>query len=181
IEDMELNRAFNANTSSSDDDDVVVGEEDDDLTGSPKDNAFNTTETNFQVESPLGLFDLSTSEKAEEAFAEQPPEWVGWGESLSDLQASGTGLNPFIDDDDSKTMMNLDTPMVEVKADPVLPNGSSPRGRSLFEKDVEFEGVEAEGTEKAMEQAMKEGIVGEAGAMKRNMEMIEDEKAEESS
>ena len=40
---------------------------------------------------------------------------------------------------------------------------------SLFEEDVEFVGVEPEGTEKAMEQALKEGIVGEAGPLKRNI------------
>ncbi|CAN7096878.1 unnamed protein product [Brassica rapa subsp. narinosa] len=143
IEDAELNRAFNANTSSSDDDEVVVGEE----------------------ESPMGFFDFNTLDKTEEAFAEQPPEWVGWGETSTEMQVSGTGLNPFIDDDD-------DTPMHEVKTEPVIQNGSE---RSLFEK--EYVGVEAEGTEKAM----KEGIVGEAGAMKRNMEMVEDDqKAEES-
>ncbi|CAA0177580.1 putative SIT4 phosphatase-associated protein family [Arabidopsis thaliana] len=178
--DVELNKTYNANTSSSDDDEVVVGEEDDDLTGNPKDNALNTTETNFQMESPLDFFDFNTSEKAEEAFAEQPPEWVGWGEP-SDMQASGTGLNPFIDDDDdddSKHIMNLDIPMAEVKSESMIPNGSE---RSLFEKDVEFVGVEPEGAEKAMEQAMKEGIVGEAGVMKKNKEMAEDSKPEESS
>jgi serine/threonine-protein phosphatase 6 regulatory subunit 3 len=188
IEDVGLDRAFNANSSSSDDDEVVVGEEDDDLTRNPKDNTMNITETNFQTESPMGFFDFNSTEKTEEAFAEQPPEWVGWGEPSSEpMQVSGTGLNPFIDDDDddSKTMMNLDMPMLEVKNDAVIPNGSSPTERSLFEKDVEFVGVEAEGTEKAMDQAMKEGIVGEAGAMKRNnteeMVMAEDQKAEESS
>ncbi|AAF79824.1 T6D22.8 [Arabidopsis thaliana] len=178
--DVELNKTYNANTSSSDDDEVVVGEEDDDLTGNPKDNALNTTETNFQMESPLDFFDFNTSQKAEEAFAEQPPEWVGWGEP-SDMQASGTGLNPFIDDDDdddSKHIMNLDIPMAEVKSESMIPNGSE---RSLFEKDVEFVGVEPEGAEKAMEQAMKEGIVGEAGVMKKNKEMAEDSKPEESS
>ncbi|KAG5391109.1 hypothetical protein IGI04_032650 [Brassica rapa subsp. trilocularis] len=117
IEDAELNRTFNANTSSSDDDEVVVGVEDDDLTRNPKDG-----ETNFQMESPMGFFDFNTLEKTEEAFSEQPPGW-----------------------------------------------------------DVEFVGVEAEGTEKAMEQAMKEGIVGEAGAMKRNMETGEDNQKEEES
>ena len=33
---------------------------------------------------------------------------------------------------------------------------------------LEFVGVELEGTEKAMEQALKEGILGEAGPLKRN-------------
>ncbi|CAN6890760.1 unnamed protein product [Brassica oleracea] len=185
IEDAELNRTVNANTSSSDDDEVVVGVEDDDLTRNPKDSALNTGETNFQTESPMGFFDFNTLEKTEEAFSEQPPGWVGWDEPSSDMQVSGTGLNPFLDDDDedSKNVMNLDTPMLEAKTEPVIPNGSSsPTERSLFEKDVEFVGVEAEGTEKAMEQAMKEGIVGEAGAMKINMETGEDsQKAEESS
>nr|VDC66704.1 unnamed protein product [Brassica rapa] len=59
-----------------------------------------------------------------------------------------------------------------------FPNGSSssegeisprsPPVPSLFEKDVEFVGVEPEGTERAMDQALKEGIVGEAGPMKRS-------------
>ncbi|KAF8110305.1 hypothetical protein N665_0085s0034 [Sinapis alba] len=183
IEDVELNRTFNANNTSSseDDDEVVVGAEDDDLTRNPKDSpALNTGE------SPMGFFDFNTLEKAEEAFAEQPPGWVGWeDEPSSDMQVSGRGLNPFIDDDDddSKNMMNLDIPMLEAKTEPVIPNGSSssPTERSLFEKDVEFVGVEAEGTEKAMEQAMKEGIVGEAGAMKRNMETGEGNQKEEES
>ncbi|KAG2329924.1 hypothetical protein Bca4012_020545 [Brassica carinata] len=59
-----------------------------------------------------------------------------------------------------------------------IPNGSSssegeisprsPPVPSLFDKDVEFVGVEPEGTERAMDQALKEGIVGEAGPMKRS-------------
>ncbi|XP_055836078.1 uncharacterized protein LOC129904544 isoform X3 [Solanum dulcamara] len=40
---------------------------------------------------------------------------------------------------------------------------------SLFEEDVEFVGVELEGTEKAMEHALKEGIVGEAAPLKRSI------------
>ena len=54
---------------------------------------------------------------------------------------------------------------------------------SLFEEDVEFVGVELEGTEKPMEQALKEGIVGEARALKRNGSGIpipEKEKSDES-
>lgn len=39
---------------------------------------------------------------------------------------------------------------------------------SLFE-DVELVGVEAEGTEKAMEHTLKEGVVGEAGPVKGNV------------
>lgn len=59
-----------------------------------------------------------------------------------------------------------------------VPNGSSssegevspksPPVPSLFGKDVEYVGVEPEGTKRAMDQALKEGIVGEAGPMKRN-------------
>ncbi|KAJ8559588.1 hypothetical protein K7X08_003646 [Anisodus acutangulus] len=40
---------------------------------------------------------------------------------------------------------------------------------SLFEEDVEFVGVELEGTEKAMEHALKEGIVWEEAPLKRSL------------
>ncbi|KAL5565684.1 hypothetical protein UlMin_028848 [Ulmus minor] len=129
----------------------------------------------------------------EDLFGDRPlPEWVGWGD-LSDLQVGGASVNPFIDSDDS----NVDppnqaqsvTPDVSSASsgEPALPNGSpttttcsegsagsegsqrSVAVPSLFEEDVEFVGVELEGTEKAMEQALKEGIVGEAGPLKRNI------------
>ncbi|VVB09171.1 unnamed protein product [Arabis nemorensis] len=49
-----------------------------------------------------------------------------------------------------------------------IPGQKSPMAvRPFFEEDVEFVGVEPEGTENAMEQALKEGIVGEAGPLKR--------------
>ncbi|XAR59748.1 hypothetical protein NMG60_11015703 [Bertholletia excelsa] len=115
-------------------------------------------------------------------FGDRPfPEWVAWGES-SDFQVSGSSANPFEDADDSNTNLS-NAPLTE----DIMPNGtsdgtnssdgtvssnSSPKDAvvpSLFEEDVEFVGVELEGTEKAMEQALKEGIVGEAGPLKRNV------------
>ncbi|XP_073040419.1 uncharacterized protein [Primulina eburnea] len=116
------------------------------------------------------------------------PEWVAWGEA-SNVQVGGPSVNPF--DDQSDVNANL---AVKVSALPVSPtssgdsvtNGSSSSASSsdgstksdssqkravpsLFEEDVEFVGVEPEGTEKAMEQALKEGIVGEAGPLKWNL------------
>ncbi|KAE8712157.1 serine/threonine-protein phosphatase 6 regulatory subunit 3-like isoform X2 [Hibiscus syriacus] len=137
----------------------------------------------------MGFFRFDTT-KNEDLFGDRPlPEWVGWGEPPSDFQFGGSSKNPFLDDDSSDVN-------VPVKADRVIPsnrefileNGSSdsmdtsdgsassdvspkspPPVRSLFEEDVEFVGLESEGTEKAMEQALKEGLVGEAGPLKRNI------------
>ncbi|XP_010503168.1 PREDICTED: serine/threonine-protein phosphatase 6 regulatory subunit 3-like [Camelina sativa] len=94
---------------------------------------------------------------------ELSPEWVKRGDSSS--STAPDTVDPFPEDD---------VKMPDVR----IPNGSSssegdisprsPPVPSLFGKDVEFVGVEPEGTERAMDQALKEGIVGEAGPMKRN-------------
>ncbi|KAG7559739.1 SIT4 phosphatase-associated protein family [Arabidopsis thaliana x Arabidopsis arenosa] len=94
---------------------------------------------------------------------ELSPEWIERGDSSSSVPPVTT--DPFPEDD---------VKMPDVR----IPNGSSssegeisprsPPVPSLFGKDVEFVGVEPEGTERAMDQALKEGIVGEAGPMKRN-------------
>lgn len=140
----------------------------------------------------LGFFRFDTPDN-EDLFGDRPlPEWVGWGDS-SDLQVGGSSVNPFVDCDNSDADMSSHneslTPGVGApsSAESVLPNGfptttgssegstGSDSGQrsvavpSLFEEDVEFVGVELEGTEKAMEQALKEGIVGEAGPLKRNV------------
>ncbi|KAL4576947.1 hypothetical protein LXL04_013048 [Taraxacum kok-saghyz] len=68
------------------------------------------------------------------------------------------GVNPFLDYEN--------TPDVGTSLDA---NGSSTqKSGGLFEEDVEFVGVEMEGTEKAMDGALKEGTVGEAGALKKH-------------
>ncbi|XP_073136498.1 uncharacterized protein [Henckelia pumila] len=118
------------------------------------------------------------------------PEWVAWGET-SDFQVGGSSVNPFDDptdinnnlansakeisphvpassSDDSisgATSSSIDSNDSSSKSDLINKGAAVPL---LFEEDVEFVGVELEGTEKAMEHALKEGIVGEAGAMKRN-------------
>lgn len=140
----------------------------------------------------IGFFRFDTPDN-EDMFGDRPfPEWVGWGES-SDLQVGGSSLNPFEDHDISDVSLSnqaeVATPEVNSlsSGDSPLPNGSSSSKDSsdgsvssdtshkfatvpsLFEEDVEFVGVELEGTEKAMEQALKEGIVGEAGPLKRNI------------
>ncbi|KAL0689636.1 hypothetical protein Bca4012_089314 [Brassica carinata] len=94
---------------------------------------------------------------------ESSPEMVERGDSSS---SAAEVTDPFPADD-------MKIPDVRV------PNGSSssegevspksPPVPSFFGKDVEYVGVEPEGTERAMDQALlKEGIVGEAGPMKRN-------------
>ncbi|XP_052185073.1 uncharacterized protein LOC127796751 [Diospyros lotus] len=156
----------------------------------------------------MGFFQFETP--YEDPFGDRPlPEWVGWGEP-SDLQVSGSTVNPFEDPVDSSVdladpaeaeakekaeastvtspsgeAMKNGAPVVADSSNGSLGSDPSPRTAavpSLFEDDVEFVGVEMEGTEKAMEQALKEGIVGEAGPLKRNIasKMAEKENAEES-
>ncbi|KAG7010632.1 Serine/threonine-protein phosphatase 6 regulatory subunit 3 [Cucurbita argyrosperma subsp. argyrosperma] len=140
----------------------------------------------------LGFFRFETPD-TEDMYGDRPlPDWVGWGEA-SDLQVGGSSLNPFEDNDKSdindSSQIELAAPNVNspTKGEVCLPNGSptttgsgdgsegSDQSQkttavpSLFEEDVEFVGVELEGTEKAMEQALKEGIVGEAGPLKRSV------------
>ncbi|KAH1066766.1 hypothetical protein J1N35_031753 [Gossypium stocksii] len=140
----------------------------------------------------MGFFRFETTEN-EELFGDRSlPEWVRWGE-YSDLQLGGSSKNPFLDDDSSDVNLPSQTETMVTDVGPplngesVLPSGSSdsmdlsegsegsdinqkspPSVPSLFEEDVEFVGVELEGTEKAMEQALKERIVGEAGPLKRS-------------
>ena len=135
----------------------------------------------FETE-PLGF----SSPDSKDLFGEAPPvsDWVNWCEA-SGLVVEGSSTNPFVDDDQSVDHSNANevtTFNSSVNREFTLPNGSSRNddqslnsdisekpsaAPSLFEEDVEFVGVEPEGTEKAMEQALKEGIVGEAGPLKK--------------
>ncbi|KAK6138098.1 hypothetical protein DH2020_028162 [Rehmannia glutinosa] len=131
----------------------------------------------------LGFFRFETPDN-DDPFEDRPiPEWVAWGER-SDFQAGGSSVNPF--DDQSNITEHAVHSVEPTSSGDSVPNGISPIDScdgsanpessqksvavpSLFEEDVEFVGVELEGTEKAMEQALKEGIVGEAGPLKRNI------------
>lgn len=103
------------------------------------------------------------TKQEEDLFAGRPmPEWVGSG-------------NPFLDYEN--------TPGVSVGESVSNANGScdlSQKGGGLFEEDVEFVGVESEGTEKAMDRALEEGIVGEAGPLKKTEVGEKDENGAES-
>ncbi|XP_039028495.1 serine/threonine-protein phosphatase 6 regulatory subunit 3-like isoform X2 [Hibiscus syriacus] len=195
---MHLNGTANGGNSSSDDE-VVVGEEDEmNENGTSTSNPTN----GFNNNSVLGG---GTSE-TENMFGARPIlDWVEWGEPL-DLQVRGSSKNPFLDDDISEINLpsHTDTVMSDEcspsNGESILPNGtpdsmdssegsvssetsqkSPPAVPALFEEDVEFVGVELEGTEKAMEQALKEGIVGEAGALKRKVipKVPENEKSDD--
>ncbi|KAG6681905.1 hypothetical protein I3842_13G112700 [Carya illinoinensis] len=147
----------------------------------------------------MGFFRFETSAGEELLEARPLPDWVGWGDS-SDVQVGGASVNPFEDHYNSDTNPSGQAQLVTSDASSfsrevsIIPNGSptttassdssvgidssqrSTAVPSLFEEDVEFVGVELEGTEKAMEQALKEGIVGEAGPLKRNIKQKVPEK-----
>ncbi|KAG7947211.1 hypothetical protein I3843_14G082200 [Carya illinoinensis] len=151
----------------------------------------------------MGFFRFETPDN-EELFGDRPlPDWVAWGNS-SDLPVGSSSVNPFedhyISDVDPSSQAQLVTsdgsslssgvsvlpngsPTTATSSDSSAESDSSQRSAavpSLFEEDVEFVGVELEGTEKAMEQALKEGIVGEAGALKRNIKQkAPEEKSDE--
>ncbi|XP_035546054.1 serine/threonine-protein phosphatase 6 regulatory subunit 3-like isoform X1 [Juglans regia] len=151
----------------------------------------------------MGFFRFETPDN-EELFGDRPlPDWVAWGNS-SDLLVGSSSVNPFEDHYSSDVDPSSQAQLVTSDGSSlssgvsVLPNGSpatatssdssagsdssqrSAAVPSLFEEDVEFVGVELEGTEKAMEQALKEGIVGEAGALKRNIKpKVPEEKSDE--
>ncbi|KAG4387187.1 hypothetical protein GLYMA_11G145600v4 [Glycine max] len=152
----------------------------------------------------MGFFRFEAPDN-EDLFGDRPlPDWVGWGEP-SEMQDAGSSMNPFLDNDESGSNLpikpqegspNLSSPSngesIPSNGSPTTSdsiNGSSDSSPtsvavpSLFEEDVEFVGVELEGTEKAMDQALKEGVVGEAGPLKRNVvsKVPEKENSEEGS
>ncbi|XP_041990624.1 serine/threonine-protein phosphatase 6 regulatory subunit 3-like isoform X1 [Salvia splendens] len=140
----------------------------------------------------LSFFQFEAPEY-EDPFEDRPmPEWVAWGEVSADLQVGGSSLNPFEDEggttDNNVHLVEASNASISTTSSGggALPNGKSScadsqesdmfdcsersvAAPSLFEEDVEFVGVEIEGTQKATEHALKEGIVGEAGPLKRNI------------
>ncbi|KAL0417719.1 UNVERIFIED_CONTAM: Serine/threonine-protein phosphatase 6 regulatory subunit [Sesamum radiatum] len=193
LDDLKLNGTSNGGNSSSDDE--VVVEEDEELTAnrtstngssSSEANPFNGFNTNDSINgidsnaqnektaasNDSGFFRFETTDN-DDPFGDRPiPEWVAWGEA-TEFQVGGSSVNPF--DDQSNSTDNR-VHSVEASSVPIsisssadsIPNGTSSSPIPVTE-DVEFVGVELEGTEKAMEQALKEGIVGEAGPLKRNI------------
>ncbi|KAL5056085.1 hypothetical protein RYX36_036767 [Vicia faba] len=161
------------------------------LTGS---DSMNEGTSDFESEKAstshdMGFYKFEATDN-EDLFGDRPlPDWVGWSEP-SDIQVASSSMNPFLDHSEpgsnlaSKSQLGDQNPNSS-NGEPVLSNGSpitrdsmdadedssqrSVSVPSLFEEDVEFVGVELEGTGNAMEQALKEGIVGEAGPLKRNV------------
>ncbi|XP_044504625.1 serine/threonine-protein phosphatase 6 regulatory subunit 3-like isoform X2 [Mangifera indica] len=206
MDEINLNGTANGGNSSSDDE-VVVGEDDELIESKDSVNGTSTSNTNYMnpfsgsdpahsgnldpqngkanASNDMGFFRFDTPDNQDFFVDRHLPDWEGWRES-SDLQADGSSLNPFIDNDNSDFNIASHTEVANSdstspsSADSIVPNGSvtamdsndgvqrSAAVPSLFE-DVEFVGMELEGTEKAMERALKEGIVGEAGPLKRNI------------
>nr|GMD17582.1 serine/threonine-protein phosphatase 6 regulatory subunit 3-like isoform X1 [Ipomoea batatas] len=166
MEEINLNGAPNGGSSNSDDE-VVVGAED-------------------ELPESKGFTDGKTSSNANNIFnGFTGINTVNGGDS-TDLQAGGSSLNPFLDQSssDGESPPNDASTSPDSNKTTSCVYGSSTKAAvpSLFEEDVEFVGVELEGTEKAMEHALKEGIVGEAAPLKRNSvpKLPENENTDES-
>jgi serine/threonine-protein phosphatase 6 regulatory subunit 3 len=149
MEDVSLNETSDGGDEEDEDEDCLITESKNPFVDSTAATASTSeavsVDADIEIDEDVGTDELS-------------PEWVERNDSSSAIAPGST--------DDVK--------MPDVR----IPNGSSssegeisprsPPVPSLFGKDVEFVGVEPEGTERAMDQALKEGIVGEAGPMKRN-------------
>ncbi|KAK1398431.1 serine/threonine-protein phosphatase 6 regulatory subunit 3-like [Heracleum sosnowskyi] len=199
LDDIDMNGAANSGGNSSSDDEVVVGEDeelDESINSANTTTNLDSVKNNINYITSADTTDVDPKEKPgsfgdpsffetsgnDDLFGDRPiPEWVGWGES-SDFPVSGSSVNPF--EDYTNSSVDVATPVDAVltpSGGGSLANGisncseesvgsvTSQRAPSLFEEDVEFVGVELEGTEKAMDQALKEGIVGEAGPLKKNI------------
>ncbi|XP_026413508.1 serine/threonine-protein phosphatase 6 regulatory subunit 3-like [Papaver somniferum] len=169
---------------------------------SPDAEDVNLHKENAGASSDVGSFQYEMADKNTPSGDRSLPGCKG-GQDSSDAQVSGSDWNPF--NDGGKAQVDLIMESVDAAPDPlcngevvVPPSTASPMDSSdctvgsstsngptvapsLFEEDVEFVGVEMEGTEKAMEQALKEGIVGEAGPLKRNLlpKVVPEKKFEE--
>ncbi|KAI3995615.1 hypothetical protein MKX01_023360 [Papaver californicum] len=157
---------------------------------------------NAGVSSDVGSFQYEMADDNTSSGDRSLHDCMG-GQDSSDAQVSGSDWNPI--NEDGKAQVDLSMESVDAAPDPlcngeveVPPSTTSPMDSSdcivgsstsngptvapsLFEEDVEFVGVEMEGTEKAMEQALKEGIVGEAGPLKRKLlpKVVPEKKSEE--
>ncbi|KAI3983340.1 hypothetical protein MKX01_013407 [Papaver californicum] len=187
LDEVNLNGANGGSSSS--DDEVVVGE-DEELVNSTPSSADETSgsSTSFSNEASKstatnGVDNIDPKpwdEKAstpgalgfvngDDPFGTSQPDWVGCRES-PDLQADQS------DENEKSSLPNGN----------ILSNGSSSPSVSsneqletcpnevtsvatICEKGVEFVGVELEGSERAMDQALKEGIVDEAGPLKKHL------------
>ncbi|OVA18072.1 SIT4 phosphatase-associated protein family [Macleaya cordata] len=161
----------------------------------------NPCDENVGASSGVGIFQYEMTDN--NPFGNRSlPDWKGAQES-SDSQVGGLDWNPF--NEDGKTSVDPSVESVSPIPDPLsngtvevppvttipmdtskcrvgnCPSNGAAVAPSLFEEDVEFVGVEMEGTERAMEQALKEGIVGEAGPLKRNLvpKVVPEKKSEE--
>ncbi|OIS96585.1 PREDICTED: serine/threonine-protein phosphatase 6 regulatory subunit 3-like isoform X1 [Nicotiana attenuata] len=160
-------------------------------------NSGNNGDFNQQNEKAVASADMTPfhfeTSGSDDPFGDRSlPEWVAWGDSPN-IQVGGSSVNPFEDHNNSADHIaysgEIATPPLSSTSScsgESIPNGVSSPGSSksssgsdsiqkaatvpsLFEEDVEFVGVEIEGTEKAMEHALKEGIVGEAAPLKRSI------------
>ncbi|KAK4717925.1 hypothetical protein R3W88_016263 [Solanum pinnatisectum] len=155
--------------------------------------SFNQQNEKAGPSDDMGFFRFETTDN-DDPFGDRPmPEWAAWG-NASDFQVGRSNVNPFEDPSNSSghlaNSVEAATPVVSSTSggsEESIQNGvstspdsskSSPGSESnqkaaavpsMFEEDVEFVGVELEGTEKAMEHALKEGIVGEAAPLKKSI------------
>ncbi|KAI5058572.1 hypothetical protein GOP47_0026742 [Adiantum capillus-veneris] len=144
----------------------------------------------------LGVMDnvsvFQDKNSGDQFFSARPPDWASWkdpstGESTSGrmenrdknpftndiaVQSKGTVVEPLADENSKhgdERLKGVDAVDPEELTSSVYQPedcGIDQSCESLFDTSVQFVGVEIEGTAKAMEHALREGIVGEAGPIR---------------
>ncbi|KAJ6408756.1 hypothetical protein OIU84_008452 [Salix udensis] len=186
MDQINLNGNTNANGGNSDDE-VVVGEEDELTESKDSVNGTSTSNTNLLDQFPgIGLVSQSSDANAPDTsfFKFETPDNEDLFDHDVNLSSQAEAATPDASSPSSgeSKLPNGLSPTKGSSDGSVSSDSSqkSPTSASLFEEDVEFVGVELEGTEKAMDQALKEGIVGEAGPLKRNIApKVPEEKSED--
>eukprot|EP00252_Welwitschia_mirabilis_P007220 TRINITY_DN183_c0_g1_i1.p2 TRINITY_DN183_c0_g1~~TRINITY_DN183_c0_g1_i1.p2 ORF type:complete len:317 (+),score=98.17 TRINITY_DN183_c0_g1_i1:2262-3212(+) len=134
------------------------------------------------VERKLDLFSVKSSDSADwrnntdsegtsgrNPFTESNPFDL---DATSSRESHDGGLTTNTQHTNLKANVDINTEKTDSSALDIQPNqrdeSEEKKSPSLFEENVEFVGIEVEGTKKAMEHALKEGIVGEAGALKHD-------------
>ncbi|KAJ0704540.1 putative SIT4 phosphatase-associated protein family [Helianthus annuus] len=165
MDEINLNSTSNGGNNSREDEELSDDKNSNNGTSISNPNPFIENDTVNDINFKTPDSERSSAPLDEDLFADRSMrEWVAGAEPGS---VSGSGVNPFLD--------YLNTSNVDSNA----PADSSIQRAVVAAssvEDVEFEGAELGCSEKAMNQALKEGTVGEAGPLKKQAISNEPEK-----
>ncbi|KAF5770187.1 putative SIT4 phosphatase-associated protein family [Helianthus annuus] len=155
MDEIDLNSTSNGGNNSREEEDEELADDKNSNNGTSISNSNPFIESNIVNDIN---FKTPDSEKSSAPVDESMLEWVAGAEPGS---VSGSGVNPFLD------YLNTSSVDSNAPADPSSDSIQRAVVAASSVEDVEFEGAEIGCSEKAMNQALKEGTVGEAGPLKK--------------